>query len=174
MQKSIDNNSEERLGIRDVLTTPALLRPTCLCLALMFFLVVSGIDAITFFSYTIFKESGTDISPSFSSIAVGTIQLVAMILSAFVIDKLGRRPLLLISEITVVISLAALGLFFYLSKQDTSVKGTLGWLPLASLILFSIAYSIGIGPIPWIYLEIVPTHVAGIFHLPMVILFIFM
>jgi len=127
----------------------------------MFFQVVSGIDAVVFFSYTIFKDSGTDISPNLCSIAVGSVEVMSIILCSFVIDRFGRRPLLLFSEITIVISHAAMGLFFYLLKSEDSVKETLGWLPLTSLMLYAIGYSAGMGPIPWIFLEILPTRVAG-------------
>jgi facilitated trehalose transporter len=127
----------------------------------MFFQVATGIDAIIFFCYEIFQESGTNISPNLSSITIGVVQVVGMLGAAFVIDRLGRRLLLLVSEIAVIISLASLGLFFYLSKYDAELRTTLGWLPLGSLMLFAVGFSIGLGPVPWIYLEIMPTHVAG-------------
>lgn len=45
----------------------------------------------------------------------------------------------------------ALGEFFYMKTEDaTWAKNTLGWLPLLSLVMFILAFSIGYGPIPWL------------------------
>lgn len=131
----------------------------------MVFQVTSGIDAVICFNYTIFEASGTNFSPTLSSIVFGVVQVVAMALASLVIDKLGRRPLLLVSEISMVVSLATLGGFFYLSKYDSSIPERFGWLPLTSVVVYAIGFAFGIGPIPWIYLEILPTHVVGKCHI---------
>jgi len=165
MQKSLELNSVKEVRLRNVLSTAAIMKPIATCLGLMFFQMATGIDIVLFFNYSIFKESGSEISPNLCSIAVGTLQMVALLMSSFVIDRLGRRPLLLISEILIVISLGALGLFFYLSKYDEGIRTTLGWLPLGSLLLYAVGYSLGMGPVAAVYLEIIPTCVAGSFHL---------
>jgi len=161
MQQSIDENKEKHIGLLDIFTTSSILKPTMLVLVLMFFQVGTGVDIVSFFSVTIFQASGSNISPHLSSIGVGVIQIIASFLSSVVIDRFGRRPLLLISEIVIMISLFTIGLFFYLRSYDESVVVTLSWLPLASLLLFSIGFALGMGPVPFIYLEILPTHVAG-------------
>ena len=71
----------------------------------------------------------------------------------FLVDRAGRRMLLLISGFFMTISLAALGSFFYLletADKPDDVKSSLGWLPLASLILFIVAYSTGYANVPFL------------------------
>lgn len=49
--------------------------------------------------------------------------------------------------------LVALGVYFYLLDAGSDVIGNLAWLPLTSLCIFLIAFSIGYGPIPWLMLS---------------------
>jgi facilitated trehalose transporter len=82
---------------------------------------------------------------------VGIVQLLATIASMFLVDRAGRRILLLVSGVVMAISLAALGAFFYMVEiYGQDVQQTLGWLPLASLILFIIAYSSGFANVPFL------------------------
>jgi len=78
------------------------------------------------------------------------------------VDRIGRKSILLASDIIMAISLAALGFYFYLKEQHHEIISQLGWVPLACLISYIVAYSGGAGPIPWIFLaELIPPHVKG-------------
>ena len=90
---------------------------------------------------------------------VGIVQLLATIASMFLVDRAGRRLLLLISGIFMSIALAALGTFFYLLETyGAEIQKTLGWLPLASLLLFIIAYSSGFANVHFLIIgELFPT-----------------
>ncbi|RXG61007.1 Facilitated trehalose transporter Tret1 [Armadillidium vulgare] len=48
------------------------------------------------------------------------------------------------------VKLSALGVYFYYLKFDAEVAASIGWLPLLSLVLYVIAFSLGYGPIPWL------------------------
>ena len=79
------------------------------------------------------------------------MQLIATVASMFLVDRAGRRILLLISGFFMAIALAALGSFFYmLELYGEEVQSSLGWLPLASLLLFIIAYSFGYANVPFL------------------------
>lgn len=90
---------------------------------------------------------------------------MVVIVSSLLVDRLGRRTLLLISESIMCISLFALGAFFYVKEDpssDPAVVASIGWLPLVSLITFIAAFGIGAGPIPWLLPgEILPAKVKG-------------
>lgn len=89
---------------------------------------------------------------------------MAALFGAFLVEYFGRRVLLLISEMFMILALAVLGYYFLLKQQNGNVSPEgLGWLPLSSLIVYTIAYSVGVGPVGYMIMgEILPHHVKGI------------
>lgn len=69
------------------------------------------------------------------------------------VDKAGRRVLLLLSIAIMTVSLTALGAFFFLRDVDPKLAQTLGWLPLTSLCVFIISFALGFGPIPFMMIS---------------------
>jgi len=134
-----------------VVTDASLVKPMLISIALMFFQQFSGINAVVFYSVTIFQLAGSSIDRFVSSISIGVVQLVCTLLSAFLVDRAGRRVLLMISGSLMAVSLAILGTFLYLKPtMDDDIADTLGWIPLGSLIMFVVAYSIGYGAVPFL------------------------
>lgn len=85
---------------------------------------------------------------------MGVVQLVSNIVSLLFVDKLGRKPLLIASGIIMFLSNSSMGAAFYLNDHGY----VLGYLPLASLIVFMVGYSIGFGCIPYLLMgEIFPS-----------------
>jgi len=90
------------------------------------------------------------------------------LVSAFIVDKAGRRVLLFLSGTIMSIAMATLGAFFYIFSEsneniDPALRDQLGWLPLASLVVFMIGYSIGYASIPFLLLgELLPARVKNI------------
>jgi len=83
------------------------------------------------------------------------VQLLSNIFSLFVVDRAGRKPLLITSGIIMCISMASMGASFYLNNHGNT---NFGFLPLSSLIVFMIGFSIGFGCIPFLIMgEIFPT-----------------
>jgi len=138
------------------------LRPSVIMFLLMLFQQLSGINAVIFYSTTIFQDSGSNFENDLiPSIIVAAVQVVATLGAVFVVDRLGRKILLIVSDALMCVSLVALGVYFKL-KEDGKVDG-LGWLPLVSLIIFISAFSIGFGPLPWMMLgELLPPKLKGL------------
>ncbi|VVC96024.1 unnamed protein product [Leptidea sinapis] len=65
--------------------------------ALVFFQQFSGINAVLFYMTDIFDASGSSIESSIATIIIGAVQVLASCITPFVVDRLGRRILLLIS-----------------------------------------------------------------------------
>lgn len=76
---------------------------------------------------------------------------VATISSALVVDKCGRRLLLLVSQAFMAVAMGGMGSFFYMKYHSDSKHpfpmDALSWVPLTSLLIFVFSFSIGIGPI---------------------------
>lgn len=107
------------------------------------------------------KDATDTIDASMSTILIGVMQVVATFVSTIVVDKLGRRILLLASGIVMALSTTAIGVYFHLKDQGNDVEN-LGWLPVASLCIFMIMFSIGFGPVPWLMMgELFSTDIKG-------------
>lgn len=82
--------------------------------------------------------------------------------SSFVIERFGRRFLLVLSGVFASVFISLLGAYFYILDNDAETAATIGWLPLVSLIMFFVVYSIGVGPIPFVIIyEIIPSKIKG-------------
>lgn len=113
-----------------------------------------------FYTKNIFKSTGSDLDENLATIIVGIVQFLATCSSIFLVDRAGRKILLLISSTLMSVSLVVLGIFFQL--QDNGKGDGIGWLPLVCLMIFITAFSIGYGPIPWMMLgELIPQKVKG-------------
>lgn len=78
------------------------------------------------------------------------------------VDKLGRRILLLLSIIMMALCLFSLAGYFYMKMDLGMDVNQLGWIPLSSLSVYVIAFSLGFGPIPWMLMgEIFPSQIRG-------------
>ncbi|XP_053619632.1 facilitated trehalose transporter Tret1-like isoform X1 [Plodia interpunctella] len=109
---------------------------------------MSGVVAVIFFATTIFDLAGS-IDPSLATILIGITQLIASCITLIFVDKTGRRTLLIFSTATSSISLAVLGIYFYLADvAHNPIADKLGWLPLLSLVVFFLSYDLGFGIIP--------------------------
>ncbi|CAG7831041.1 unnamed protein product [Allacma fusca] len=158
VKKSVEENTP---GSFFMLFRKSIIIPLSISLALMFFQQWNGNNAVIFYTVDIFIDAGSDLDPNISAIIIGAVQVVASIISSILMDKAGRRILLMISGVAMTISLIILGIFF-LKKSDPDLGESIGWLPLACLISFIVAFSIGFGPIAWLMQgEILPPNVKG-------------
>jgi len=165
MQRSVLESKMDQTKFKDFFQ-PELLKPIAVCLSLMIFEQISGYNAIIFYAGRIFKEAGSSLDDNISSISLGVVQVVATVGSSIMVDRAGRRILLLFPQIMMGGSLVALGFYFYLNQdQDQSAPPyypSITWIPLVSMIVFIIAFSIGIGPLSWTMMgEILPPHIKG-------------
>ncbi|XP_050313235.1 facilitated trehalose transporter Tret1-like isoform X3 [Anthonomus grandis grandis] len=131
-------------------------------LGLMAFQQFSGINAVIFNTTKIFQESGSSIDKAVSTTIVGVVNFISTFIAAVLIDKLGRKVLLYISAVSMVLSLGVLGAYFFLKDAMKLDVQYLGFLPLASFIIYVLGFSLGFGPVPWLMMgEILPARIRG-------------
>ncbi|XP_058115924.1 facilitated trehalose transporter Tret1-like [Anopheles ziemanni] len=117
---------------------------------LVTFLQMSGINAVLFYATDIFMNASDSLNYTVATIIVGAMQVVGTILAAFVVDRVGRRWLLLISAISMCAAHVTLGVYFHLLHDSPEQVENLEWLPVLALSVFVTMFSIGFGPVPWI------------------------
>ena len=93
-----------------------------------------------------------------ASVGVGVVNVALTIVAMELIDRVGRRPLLLASLAGMAMSLVVLGLAFAMPQ----LSGSLGWIAAASLMVYVGSFAVGLGPVFWLILsEIYPLRIRG-------------
>ncbi|XP_033757519.1 solute carrier family 2, facilitated glucose transporter member 8-like [Pecten maximus] len=134
---------------------PELLRPLCISLAIMAFQQFSGINAVMFYTVSIFNSAGFKKSAE-ATVIIGAVQVVATAVACVLMDRAGRRKLLIIAGSVMVFACGLFGLYFMINSQNVS------WLAITSLVIYIIGFSLGWGPIPMLVMsEIFPARARG-------------
>lgn len=115
---------------------------------------VTGINAVMYYAPEIFKETGAGTNAALiQTILVGLINFLFTILAIWLIDKVGRKMLLLIGSSIMTLSLAIIGLAFYNGN-------TAGPVVLIFILVYVAAFAISLGPVVWVLIsEIFPNHI---------------
>jgi sugar porter (SP) family MFS transporter len=129
----------------------SLRRPITLAFLIAFFNQLSGINAILYFAPRIFKLAGLGGEAALlQSIGIGVTNLIFTFVGLALIDRLGRRTLLVLGSIGYILSLGSCAWGFH--------SGNFGVVPI-SLFAFIAAHAIGQGTVIWVFIgEIFPTH----------------
>jgi len=121
---------------------------------------ITGINTVIYYAPTIFKFAGlSSVSVAIlASVGVGVVNVVLTVVAMLLIDRVGRRPLLLVSLAGMALSLVVLGLAFALPQ----LSGSLGWIAVVSLMVYVGSFAVGLGPVFWLILsEIYPLRIRG-------------
>ncbi|XP_072380126.1 facilitated trehalose transporter Tret1-like [Diabrotica undecimpunctata] len=146
-------------GITDLFATDFVRRAFIICLLLVFTQELCGFSALFFYMQLIFQASGSKLSDEISSLVISVFILTTSFISPFMVDRFGRRTLLIVSCFGMCLSLISLGTFFFLLENTTVSTKPIYWLPLASLIFFIFFFNFGMS-VPWtITSEMLPSYV---------------
>lgn len=143
-------------GVRDLLT-PRVRPIVTIGLMLAVAQQLIGVNTVIYYAPTILKFTGLSTGGAITqALSVGVANLVFTIVAVLVLDRLGRRPLLMIGTLGCIITLATLGAFF----ASPWLQDNLPWLALVCLIAYIASFAIGLGPVFWLMIsEIFPLRV---------------
>ncbi|KAH0956782.1 hypothetical protein HN011_009732 [Eciton burchellii] len=151
IQVILDEAFREQASISDLFKVKANFKATIYTCSMVVFQQFTGINVVLFYMQKIFIAAGSAIPTEQSPIVIIIVQLLASALTPLIVDKAGRKILLVFSGIGEAVSLFALGLYFYLKEvqhADDTVE-RISWLPLVALVVFISTYSVGWGSLPW-------------------------
>jgi SP family arabinose:H+ symporter-like MFS transporter len=153
LQEIIDSVHLERGQAQEPLFQSRYKLPIFLAISIGLFNQLSGINAILYYSNYIFASAGfSSSSAALQTVGIGFVNLLATFLGMSLIDKLGRKTLLLIGAVGMAIALTGTAAVFYTNKH----QGMLLWL----LILFIVFFAISQGSVIWVYIaEVFPSRV---------------
>ncbi|MCD7451199.1 hypothetical protein HAX54_010082 [Datura stramonium] len=126
---------------------------------LMVFQQFGGINGICFYTGSIFESSG--FPSDIGTIIYAIIQVPITALGAALIDRAGRKPLLLVSGTGLVIGCMLTGISFYLKGHEIAIKAA-PILAVTGILVYIGSFSVGMGAVPWVVMsEIYPINIKG-------------
>jgi len=143
---------EEGKAESETLLTPKYRLPVFLAISVGMFCQLTGINAVLYYLNDIFSMAGaTRVSGNLQAIAVGATNLVATLIAMSVIDRLGRKKLLLVGTLGLIACLFAIGYMF----QTHQHLRLLVWFLMLYIAFFAISH----GAVVWVYIsEVFPTR----------------
>jgi SP family galactose:H+ symporter-like MFS transporter len=141
---------------------PALRMPFIVGIGLALFQQLSGINTVIYYAPTIFKFAGFNSSGAsiLGAVGLGVVMLCFHVLAIFLLDRVGRRPLLLVGIAGQIAGLAILAAAFQF--KQLFVSGFAGDIAVGGLVVYVACFAFGIGPIFWLIIsEIYPLAVRG-------------
>jgi SP family galactose:H+ symporter-like MFS transporter len=146
----------DRLAFWD-LFTPRFRKPLIAGIGLAIFQQITGVNTIIYYTPTILQMGGYHSASTaiLATVLVGGVNFVATIVSLFLLDRVGRRPLLLVGIAGMTFGLAHLGYSFGVHRVSPSAV-------LLDVVIYLASFAISLGPIFWLLIsEIYPTTVRG-------------
>ncbi|MEF3304304.1 sugar porter family MFS transporter [Paenibacillus sp. GYB003] len=149
------NLKEEEAGSVRELFSPALRLPLFVGVVLAILQQITGINAIMYYAPEIFKQTGAGTDAALSqTVWVGIVNFGFTLLALWLIDKVGRKMLLVVGSIAMTVCLFAVGYGFQ--------SGITGYSILFFILVYVASFAISFGPVVWVMIsEIFPTRIRG-------------
>src|SRR6266481_908785 len=130
-------------------------------LGLAIFQQITGINTVIYYAPKILQTAGFSSASGaiLATVGVGIVNVGMTILAMFLVDRAGRRPLLLAGIAGMIVTLGVLGLSFRISNPS----GQLAWIAVICLMGYVASFAISLGPIFWLLIaEIYPLRIRGL------------
>lgn len=120
-----------------------------------------GINTVIYYAPIIFKDAGMESSQAaiWATVSVGIVNVLATFIAIWLIDKIGRKPLMYAGLIGMVLALTALGIAFITEGASSTSESTI---TVISVWIYIACFAFSFGPIPWLMMtEIFPLSIRG-------------
>lgn len=155
IKEILDTVSAEKISLR-MLLEPGLKLAVLLGVSLAVLQQFTGIDAVIYYGPKILEGAGFELNEALGGqVLIGSINLSFTILAILMIDRFGRKPLLIVGTAGMFVSTTAIGLLFAFGLAE-------GILLLSFILVFIACFAFSLGPVVWVILsEIYPTRIRG-------------
>lgn len=136
--------------------------PLMIAIGIMFVQQFVGINTVIYYAPTLFLIAGFEGARAAiaATISVGVVNVISTVVAMFLIDKVGRRKLYFIGLTGIMISLAALGMFFFMKD---SLGENLRFVIVGTVLIYIVFFAISLGPLGWLIIsEIFPLKIRGV------------
>jgi SP family galactose:H+ symporter-like MFS transporter len=127
-------------------------------IGLAVFQQVTGINTVIYYAPLIIQSAGISSASGaiLATAGIGVVNVLMTIVAMWLIDRMGRRPLLLVGIAGMVATLGMLGLAFHMSGKSSALV----WLAVISMMVYVASFAISLGPIFWLLIsEIYPLKI---------------
>jgi len=148
---------------REAAAKPGVRRVLAMVLTLQFFQQASGIDSVVLYGPRILAAAGVASNTSLLSLNIlfGVAKAGSILIAMALVDRAGRRPLLLVSTGGMTASLLLVGSLFAASA-GTRGGAAASAASVAAVVAYVVFFSMGLGPMAWVYSsEILPLRLRG-------------
>lgn len=147
-QEAKDSKTDEAMSLKELFTSPSLRWPLITGLILNVTQQMCGINAIFFYSGGIFQRASIkDEHIQYAVFSTGLINVICTILVVPLIDRLGRKPLLVVPMFVMIADFILLTVCLVLQKDSIVYS----YLSIICIVVFIMCFAVGLGPIPFIY-----------------------
>jgi sugar porter (SP) family MFS transporter len=149
---------------KEAATKPGVRRVLAMVLTLQFFQQASGIDSVVLYGPRILATAGVTSNTSLLSLNVlfGVAKAGSILIAMALVDRAGRRPLLLVSTGGMAASLLLVGSLFAASASTKKGDAAVSAASVAAVVAYVVFFSMGLGPMAWVYSsEILPLRLRG-------------
>lgn len=129
----------------DLLGTSGTKRATAIVMTLSAFQRLGGVSCMLAYTSTTLPATGGGLGPEQYMVLFGLVLTLANFICLPLIDRLGRKPLLLISTMMLTILQGTTAYYYHLEGKPDYDATHLRWIPYANLLIFAFGYSLGIG-----------------------------
>jgi SP family facilitated glucose transporter-like MFS transporter 8 len=149
--------------IRDLFMKRENRRALILIVSLVLLQQFCGQLAIVSYTTQILQRSASSLDADISVIISGGIQTVASVAMSSLVDRVGRKPLLMSSTVGLGVSTLGLAVYFYLESKTDVDLSPVDWIPITCLVLYVSLFSLSVGVLPFTIMgEIFLPNVKGV------------
>ncbi|XP_044003132.1 facilitated trehalose transporter Tret1-like isoform X3 [Aphidius gifuensis] len=163
MTKAVVKDMNDKGHFWDLFDTSGNRKAVVISFGLQVILQFSGIAAIESYTQEMIDHSDANVSSGIAVIILSVLQLIAGFGAAAFVDKIGRRPLLLLTTFLAGITLLISGIFYLMKYYFQFNMINTGWIFVVSIIFYELIIALGLSPLPYLMLgELFPTNVKGV------------
>jgi MFS transporter, SP family, galactose:H+ symporter len=158
--KEIEQSLERQKKSWREVFSPAVRPALVVGIGLAIFQQFTGINTVIYYAPMIFRFAGfqSNAGAILATAGVGAVNVIFTVVALWLLDRVGRRPVLLWGLVGMILSLGVLGVAFLVPQSG----GALAWIAVISLMIYVACFAVGLGPVFWLMIaEIYPLKVRG-------------
>jgi sugar porter (SP) family MFS transporter len=158
--REIRELSQRKSSFREVLS-PTVRKVMIIGVSLAVFQQITGINTVIYYAPTLLKSAGLGNSAALlANVVNGAVNVGMTIVAIRLLDRTGRRPLLLSGTAGMAVGMVVVALTFLLGGD--SLHGSSAYIAIAGLLIYTGSFAIGLGPVFWLLIsEIYPVKIRG-------------